>query len=324
MARAAEHSRARPSRIRLAVSSCLLGQRVRYDGGDQRNRFVTDVLARHVDLVPICPEVGVGMGVPRAPIHLIGNANAPRAVGVAEPRRDVTDALQRYAQQKRGTLADVSGYIFKSRSPSCGIATTPIKAPGQRRRLGAGIFAAAVTQAYPLMPVIEDHHLDEPQRRDAFLERVFVYARWQAFRRQRPTVAKFRHFHASQRLAVLAHGRRQLAALEDSARQVNANFDMAHLDDYAHVLMTVVRFQVTRRRRLRVSREIFNRLAPCLSANKRRALQHQLERYCEGHTPWPLVDAALQPTRLVADDGDLLTQTCLSPWPAERALRRPQ
>jgi uncharacterized protein YbbK (DUF523 family)/uncharacterized protein YbgA (DUF1722 family) len=323
MAPAAEHTRQWSRRVRIAASSCLIGQAVRYDGGDKRNVFVTEALGRHVDIVPICPEVGIGMGVPRAPIRLVGAVNAPRAVGVREPERDVTEALQRYAQQCRDRLDEVSGYVFKSRSPSCGVTTTPIAIRGRRPKHGSGIFAAAVRRAHPLLPVIEDHHLDDARRRDNFVERVFAYARWQCFRTEHPSLETFQRFHAAQRLAVLAHGQRQLAALDKAAQVLATNFCSAALDDYARVLLTALTHQVTRRRRQRVARKLAQWLAPRVSTSEARRIELQLEHYSEGQTLWPQIETVWARVGTTAEEAALQSQTLLDPCPAERALRTP-
>ena len=107
--------------IRLGISGCLLGQKVRYDGNHQRDSYITLTLRKYFEFVPVCPEVAIGLGVPRPPIRLVGNPAAPRAVGVADPTLDVTRKLTVYGQRMARTLDDISGYILKSRSPSCGM-----------------------------------------------------------------------------------------------------------------------------------------------------------------------------------------------------------
>ncbi len=321
MAPVAERVRDSAPPLRIAVSSCLLGQAVRYDGGDKRDDYVTDVLSRHVDIVPICPEVGIGMGVPRPPIRLVGDVAAPRAVGVDDPRRDVTEALQRYAQQCQNVLDEVSGYVFKSRSPSCGVTTTPIMGRGRRPRHGSGVFAAAVQRVYPLLPVIEEHHLNDPPRRDNFLERVFAYARWQRFLAEQPGLTTFQRFHADQRLAVLAHGQRQLSALDKAARIPNACFNSAALGAYARVLMAALTHRVTSRRRQRVARKLAQWLPPQVSKADAGQIERQLQPYIEGSTLWPQIGAELAREDIASNGAALQTQTLLNPSPTERALR---
>ncbi|ROR29543.1 DUF523 domain-containing protein [Inmirania thermothiophila] len=162
------------ARPRIGVSACLLGETVRYDGGHRRDPVVAEVLARTFDLVPLCPEVAAGLGVPRPPVHLVGAAHAPRAVGVDDPARDVTAALA--AQAETEILTTLDGVILKARSPSCGIASTPIHdARGNVHALGAGVFARALRRARPLLPMAEAERLADPGRRLAFVLAVLVH-----------------------------------------------------------------------------------------------------------------------------------------------------
>src|SRR5438132_8879597 len=126
------------ARIRLGISSCLLGERVRYDGAHKRNDYVARTLARHFALVPVCPEVGIGMGVPRPPIELAGRIEAPRAVGREDAALDVTAWLSAFGRKQAHRLDDLSGYVFKSRSPSCGLFDVPVYTKAGSRR-GRGV-----------------------------------------------------------------------------------------------------------------------------------------------------------------------------------------
>lgn len=140
----------------VAISECLTGAAVRYDGSDARSLFPHEAFDGAISYVPICPEVGIGMGVPREPIQLVGDAMAPRVVAVNDPRRDYTDRLRGYAGEVAPTLDGVHGYIFADRSPSCGLAGVKVfDENGCYRRIGRGIYAAAVVADYPDMPAVD-------------------------------------------------------------------------------------------------------------------------------------------------------------------------
>lgn len=140
----------------LAVSDCLRGSAVRWDGDHNGDAWPRRVVERLFELVGICPEVGVGLGVPRPPIRLVGSALAPRAVAVQDPSCDLTARLQGYADRVAGTLADVDGCVFADRSPSCGLAGVKVfAADGSCRRAGRGVFAAAVRAAHPTLPAVD-------------------------------------------------------------------------------------------------------------------------------------------------------------------------
>jgi uncharacterized protein YbbK (DUF523 family) len=167
-------------RILLGVSSCLLGNPVRYDGVHKCDPLIIETLGQLFDFVPICPEVAIGMGVPRLPIRLQGEPTQLRAVGVENPELDVTMMLRGYAKEIAPELQHISGYIFKSRSPSCGIGDVQVHDDsGEPSYLGVGIFAQALTSRWPLLPVTDECCLAEPETRTDFIERVRSYRHWQ-------------------------------------------------------------------------------------------------------------------------------------------------
>src|SRR5512145_160552 len=163
--------------IRVGISACLLGQQVRYDGGHKRDAFLTDTLGRWVEWVPVCPEVELGLGIPREAIRLEGDPDRPRLVA---PRSgaDHTAAMQRLARARAAELArqDLSGYVLKKDSPSCGMARVRVYAgSGTPARRGTGLFARALMERLPLLPVEEEGRLHDARLRENFVERVFAY-----------------------------------------------------------------------------------------------------------------------------------------------------
>ena len=146
----------------VAASECLLGERVRWDGDHNGDGWPRGVVQRLFRFVAICPEVGIGMGVPREPIRLAGEAANPRVVAVADPSRDFTRRLRRFATRQSRTLAQVHGYIFAARSPSCGLRGVKVfAADGTFRRVGRGVYAAAVLDVLPGLPAVEAESLGE-------------------------------------------------------------------------------------------------------------------------------------------------------------------
>lgn len=174
-------------RIKVGVSACLLGQRVRYDGGDKLHRGMVGDLGRHVTWVPVCPEAELGLGVPREPIELVaraaqGGGHEIRLVATRSGR-DLTEPMQRFADGRLDELAaqGIAGFVFKSLSPSCGLARVkvfdrPAHDPARVvSPTGRGVFAAALAARFPDMPVVEEHELDTPEDRARFLQRVRTY-----------------------------------------------------------------------------------------------------------------------------------------------------
>jgi len=164
-------------RVKIGVSACLLGQEVRFDGGHKRDDFLTGSLVDFLDLVPVCPEVGIGMGVPRPPIRLVGDPERPRSVGVDDATLDVTERLLAFARRRISCLGDISGYILKQNSPSCGMVGVKIYAPEGTiiDRTNIGLFARVLMETKPRLPVVEETWLQDPVLRGDFLTRVLAY-----------------------------------------------------------------------------------------------------------------------------------------------------
>ncbi len=204
-----------PAKPRIGVSSCLLGHRVRYDGGHKRHRAVTDTLSRLFDIVAVCPEMEVGMGVPREPVDLVGDPKAPRMVG-QRSGRDWTGIMRRYGRRRAVEIErlDVSGFVLKEGSPSCGPDRVPVLSEsGRDHGPGSGLFARALADAVPLLPVEAEDRLDDAPLCENFIERVHAYREWRSCTRGRPSLSRLMDFHASHKLAVLAHSERHLRLL---------------------------------------------------------------------------------------------------------------
>ncbi len=163
------------SRPLLAISSCLLGRPVRYDGAHKLDALVAEVLGNQVDWFAICPEVEIGLGVPRPPIHLVGEADQLRAVRVADAGLDVSSRLRGFARQQVEQLTGVSGYIFKSRSPSCGLDdVTWTDSSGRSAGVASGLYAAVIRERLPALPVIDERAFRDVETRERFLRAVFA------------------------------------------------------------------------------------------------------------------------------------------------------
>ena len=201
--------------IRVGISSCLLGEPVRYDGGHKRDRALCTALGRLAEWVPVCPELEAGLGVPRPPMRLVREGERVRLVEIASGR-DHTRALARFTAARVRALRalDLSGYVFKKGSPSCGVARVPLHAAGGRPQgSGPGLFARGVREAFPDLPVADEAQLRDPARRAHFERRVRAYARVSALFRGRWTVADVAAFHAAHEAALRAHSPARCRAL---------------------------------------------------------------------------------------------------------------
>lgn len=164
------------SRPRIGVSRCLLGDAVRYDG-DSRPSSAVDELGDGFELVPVCPEVEAGLGIPRPPVQLTGEIDQPRMTGRDDVTIDVTDVISEYCHNKLDELAALQGFIFKSRSPSCGYQTTPVFIDGECITASAdGIFVRHFRQRYPDIPIIDELTIEDAHSRQAFIDAVMRLA----------------------------------------------------------------------------------------------------------------------------------------------------
>jgi len=159
-------------KLRCAISQCLLGEKVRYDGREKLNTFITQELSQKLDWLAVCPEVEIGLFVPRPPIQLIDSEKGIRAVFVHDESHDFTDALQDHAHRMQEKLLNVDGYILKARSPSCGIGTVPVQG---EKLLTNGIFVEEVKKILPDLPLIDEEQIVDKNLRDQFFRTMLSY-----------------------------------------------------------------------------------------------------------------------------------------------------
>jgi uncharacterized protein YbbK (DUF523 family)/uncharacterized protein YbgA (DUF1722 family) len=306
----------------IGVSACLAGEKVRYDGAHRRNRWIAGALARHVDLVALCPEVAIGLGVPRAPIGLVGDPRAPRVIGVTDPARDVTAPLARHGRTVAAEHDEFCGYIFKSRSPSCGVWKVPVRRARSVAAAGRGGFAAALIGKHPLLPVEEDEGLADPVRRDNFIERVFAYRRWREFLSRRPTVARLAAFHAAHELQLLAHGRSGRRALRRLVAQAGVATPGASVRAYGIRFMKILAVPATRAGHVTALQRAAGSLKRRLRAEERVELRAAIAAYRRGAASWLVPVALLRRHARGLEAGAWMAgQTYLDPAPGELALR---
>ena len=194
--------------VPIAVSACLTGQAVRYDGSDAAHALPHRELAGVFDYVPVCPEVGIGMGAPRPPIRLVAEGGGLRAVGAHDANLDVTDALNAFGRRQAERLADVCGHIFMTRSPSCGLDSVKVRTEvrGEPQRTdGRGVYAASLLAERPNLPAEENERLFDPARRSAFINRTLAYAHWRRLERDGLTAQRLIEFHARHKYLLMAH-----------------------------------------------------------------------------------------------------------------------
>jgi uncharacterized protein YbgA (DUF1722 family)/uncharacterized protein YbbK (DUF523 family) len=305
----------------IAVSSCLLGEAVRYDGGHKRDSWITGPLSRHLDYRPICPEVAIGLGVPRPPIHLTGAPQRPRAVGVQDPSLDVTAALQGFARHTARELQGVAGYILKSRSPSCGMARVKLHGQHGARQTTVGIHAREIMARLPQLPVEEEGRLNDPLRRENFITRVYTYHRWLVFRRQRLSARGLLAFHTAHKYLVMAHNQAAYRRLGKLLADLKGVQLPAIAEQYIAELMGALGRCANRAHHVNVLQHITGYLKRRLDGDDKQALVAAIAAYGRGEVPLIVPLFLLRHHLRQHPDPYLAGQWYLNPYPDALGLR---
>ena len=268
------------SRPRLGISTCLLGQNVRYDGGHKHDVFLTETFGRFVDWVPVCPELEVGMGVPRESVRLVGPLADPRMIA-ERSGKDWTDAMNAFAAKRSGELAhrDLSGYVFKKDSPSCGVERVRVyESTTQPTRRGRGLFAAALMKTMPLLPVEEEGRLNDPALRENFIERVFAYHRWRAAGAKRSPRGLV-EFHTRHKFLLLAHSERHYRQLGRVVAALKQKSLGGAYEEYGASFMKALAVLATAKKHANVLDHMMGYFSDQLDAAERRELVELIRDY---------------------------------------------
>ena len=273
----------------IAISQCLLGSTVRYDGSEAGFALPHAALAGVFQYRGICPEVGIGLGTPREPIRLVGDVAVPRVLGVNDPTLDVTAALREYARSQAALLDEVAGYVFMRGSPSCGlfdVKVYPVEdgVVGQVAvRSGRGGYAAAVVAARPTLPVEENGRLHDPLLRENFVVRTFAYAHWRALERAGISRARLIEFHSRYKYLLMAHS----VPHYQQAGRLLSNLDdlQASADAYVTLLMTGLFRVAGRRGHANVLAHLHGYFKRHLDGPRRRELDGLIHAYRRGEVP---------------------------------------
>lgn len=309
--------------IRIGISACLLGQEVRFDGGHKRDSFLTDVLGRHVQWVPVCPEVEVGMGTPREPLRLVRDGATTRMV-TTRTGVDYTARMNAWARRRVAALEseDLDGYVLKKDSPSCGMERVKVfNGPGPAARDGRGLFASMLLEGLPLLPVEEEGRLCDPRIRENFIERVFAYRRLKDHFAARWSARSLVAFHTAHKLSLLAHS---TTAYRELGRLVAAGGQRPRRElrqEYQKLFMTTLALPATPGRHANVLTHMAGHLKLKLDAASRRELAMCIEEYRTGLVPLVVPLTLIAHHVRVHDVKYLAEQTYLRPHPRELMLR---
>ncbi|MFA5983396.1 MAG: DUF523 and DUF1722 domain-containing protein [Methylococcaceae bacterium] len=305
-------------KIPIGISSCLLGELVRYDGSHKHNPYITGTLGEYFEFQPFCPEVEIGLGTPRPTIHLVNRAGKIHCVGVKDPSLDFTEPLRAHAEKLKPQQALLCGYILKKDSPSCGMERVKVYTNQQPKREGVGIYAQIMMQNNPLLPVEDEGRLGDPGLRENFIQRVYVLYRWQQMLADDLSVQKLTTFHARHKLIIMSHGDyRELGQLVAKATKNNL---METAGIYILQLMQMLKKVVTRQQHVNVLQHIQGYLKKELDSVDKAELCELIERYRNGEIPLIVPLTLLKHHFRKSPDPYIEESYYLSPYPQELRL----
>ena len=309
--------------LRVGISRCLLGEEVRFDEGQKRDTFLTEVLGRYVEWVPVCPEVEAGLGIPREAMRLVGDPQDPRLVTI-KSGTDHTRALETMTTNRIEKLKelDLSGYVFKKGSPSCGIERVRIyNEHGKPSRTGVGLFARAFIEQFPLIPVEEEGRLCDPTLRENFIERVFCYRRWRDLVQSGVTRQALVQFHTIHKYLLLAHHPQQCEVLGRLIGQAHQHRPKELAHRYGKLFMKALAVKATVRKHVNVLQHILGYFKERLGAHEKAELLGMIGDYHHGLTPLIVPLTLIRHYAQIFDVSYLLDQVYLNPHPKEIMLR---
>ena len=314
-------------KIKIGASTCLLGEKVGYDGNHSHDRYLTQTLSLFVDYVPVCPEVECGMPIPRESVRLVGDPAAPRLV-TRNTQEDKTKMMTDWIPGKLAALEkeNLCGFIFKSKSPSSGLYRIRVYGDdGKVRKTGTGMFAKAFCEHFPRIPVEEAGRLNDPQLRENFIEKIFALRRWRQVIEEQKNLGGLVAFHTRNKLLILSHSQadyRQMGKLVATGKEVIAKQGaQALFDQYEILLLKALDLKTTQKKNINVLMHILGYFKKNLSADEKQEMLSLFEQYRQGYVPLVVPLTLVNHYVRKYDHPWLKDQTYLNPHPFELKLR---
>jgi len=310
-------------KIKLGISTCLLGKNVRYDGGHKLDRFLTDTLGQYVEYIPVCPEVECGLPIPRESMHLEGDTDSPRLVTI-RTKQDMTDRMVQWAQNRVSELEkeDLCGFIFKSDSPSSGMERIKVyNEKGMPVKKGVGIFARTFMNHFTLLPVEEEGRLHDPNLRENFIERIFTLKRWREVLGKKESRGNVVDFHTKQKLLILSHSPKHYQTM---GKLVAKAKDLALNElyrQYQAILMEALQLKTTPKKNANVLMHMMGYFREQLSPDEKQELLEVIDNYRQEYIPLIVPITLIQHYVRKYDQPYLKQQVYLNPHPLELQLR---
>jgi uncharacterized protein YbgA (DUF1722 family)/uncharacterized protein YbbK (DUF523 family) len=274
-------------KIKIGISTCLMGEPVRWNGGHSRDRYLTDILGQYVAYVPVCPEVECGMGVPRETLRLVGNPDHPNLV-TSKTNVDHTRRMTEWARKRVKELEkeNLCGFVFKKNSPSSGLYKVPVRNfKGMPQKKGQGIFARVFTEHFPLVPVEEDGRLHDAKLRETFIEQIFTLMRWRETLSKKKSLGNLIDFHTRHKLLIMSHS---LTHLQMMGKLVAEGKTLPIEDvfiQYETLLIGALRLNTTLKKNINVMQHIMGYFKKRLSPDEKQELLEIIEQYRQEFVP---------------------------------------
>ena len=312
-------------KIRLGISTCLLGENVRYDGGHKRDRFIIGTLGEFVEFVPVCPEMECGLGVPRESMRLEGQPESPRLV-TGRTKIDHTERMVNWARKRVKELEkeDLCGFVFKSNSPSSGMERVRVYGEkGMPVRKGVGMFARIFMDHFPLLPVEEDGRLHDIKLRENFIERIFTLKRWRELMGNKRSRGKLVTFHTQHKLLILSHSPKHAGAMGKLVAKAKQLPQDELYSVYQDLLMQALKLKTTIKKNINVLQHMMGYFKKQLSGDEKQELLGTIDLYREGYVPLIVPITLIKHYVRKYDQPYLKQQVYLNPHPRELKLRPP-
>ncbi|MBN1794048.1 MAG: DUF523 and DUF1722 domain-containing protein [Candidatus Omnitrophica bacterium] len=309
--------------VRIGISACLLGEKVRYDGGHKLDRYLRDTVGRFVTWVGVCPEVECGLSVPREAMRLVGPIESPRLV-TQKTGIDHTERMQRWAEKRVRELEkeNLCGFIFKSGSPSSGMEKVRVyNAKGMPVKKGVGMFALKFMERFPLLPVEDDGRLQDLPLRENFISRAFVFRRWLDFLEEDGSLKGLVSFHTAHKLLIMSHSPKALAELGNLVARTKKIKRKELLEMYIGRVMDALKLMATVKKNANVLYHIAGYFKKQLTADEKAELGEIIGQYHAGLVPLIVPITLLGHYVRKHREPYLLKQVYLYPHPTELMLR---
>ena len=311
------------TKFKIGISSCLLGNPVRWNAGHKLDRFLTNTLGQFVEYVPVCPEVEAGFGVPRESVRLVGDPENPRMI-TFKSKKDLTDQMTRWAKKRVKQLEkeDLCGFIFKSDSPSSGMIRVKVYSEkGMPRKVGVGMFARAFMDHFPRIPVEDDGRLHNPAIRENFIERIFSLKRWRDIAAKSPRIGKLVDFHSRNKLLLLSHSQKHYRLMGKLVANGKTLTPRKLFDQYEQLLLEALALKTTAKKNNNVLQHLMGYFKKQLAADEKQELLEVFEQYRKGYVPLLVPLTLINHYVRKYDQPYLKIQTYLNPHPVELKLR---